>query len=72
MTELIEIDLTEKEQEDYIRQYITENMCPESLEQYIYVLNTTDSEAEASKAAILNEFINIALRETIERAETLS
>jgi len=67
MTELIEIDLSEKEQEEYIRQYITDNMCPESLEQYIYVLNTTDNEAEASKAAILNEFINVVLREMIDK-----
>ena len=67
MSELIEVDLSDKEQEEYIRQYITENMAPESLEQYIYVLNITDSEAEASKAAILNEFINIAIREQVER-----
>jgi len=67
MSELIEVDLSEKEQEEYIRQYITENMCSESLEQYIQVLNITDSEAEASKAAILNEFINIVIREQINR-----
>ena len=67
MSELIELDLSDKEQESYIRQYITDNMSAESLEQYIHVLNITDSEAEASKAAILNEFINVAIREQIER-----
>jgi len=67
MSELIEVDLSDKEQEEYIRQYITDNMIAESLEQYIHVLNTTDSEAEASKAAILNEFINIAIREQVSR-----
>jgi len=67
MSELIELDLSDKEQEEYIRQYITENMTPESLEQYIHVLNITDSEAEASKAAILNEFINIVIREQVSR-----
>ena len=66
MTELIEIDLTDVEQESYIRTYISDNMLDTSLEQYINILNITDNVAEASKAAILNEFINIAVTKTFK------
>lgn len=66
MTELIEIDLTDVEQESYIRTYISDNMLDTSLEQYIHILNITDNVAEASKAAILNEFINIAVTKTFK------
>lgn len=66
MTKLIELDLTDTEQESYIRTYISDNMLETSLEQYIHVLNITDNVAEASKAAILNEFLNIALTQVIK------
>lgn len=66
MTELIELDLTEQEQELYIRRYITNTMSSESLEQYIEILNMTDSVAEASKAAILNQYITNAIIDQIK------
>jgi len=63
MTELIELDLSDKEQEEYIRNYIKMNMLEGSLEQYVFILNSTDSLAEACQAAILNEYICKAIHE---------
>lgn len=56
-SEIVELDLTEKENEKFVRSYITEHMNFATLERYIEVLNTTDSLAEACLAAITNEFI---------------
>jgi hypothetical protein len=70
-TELIELDLSKKEQESYIRKYIINNMSEITLEQYIHVLNITDSSAEACKAAILNEYINSAIHHSLKEFEEI-
>lgn len=67
-TELVDLDISDLEQEEYIKAYIQSNMRNTSYEQFTYILSLTDSLAEASKAAILNEFINEALEDLLKNS----
>lgn len=68
MSKPIDVNLNASEQESMIRAYITKNMSEVTLEHYILVLNMTDSDAEAAKAAILNEMVNEIIELKIEKS----
>lgn len=63
---IVELNISDKEKEQFVRSYILDNMLSASFEQYIQTLDETGSLGEACKVAIINEMINIIIKQTIE------